>query len=138
MSMTGLPVLCGRRCLMVLAALAVSSCCVAIAGEGVPVAGITLESRDITVVEGDDIAFGRVESTQEFPRRRVGQIAQDDTGFIWFGTQYALYRFDGYSHMAFAGDPSVRTQLGGVFVHAIRGDSSGRLWISTEQGLDIF
>lgn len=138
MSMTGLPVRCGRWCLVVLAALAVYCCGAAFAEERIPYAGITVESRDITVVDGDDIAFGRVENTQEFLPSRVGQIAQDDTGFMWFGTQYGLYRFDGYSHMAFAGDPRARNQLGGVFVHAVSDDASGRLWISTDQGLDIF
>jgi len=92
----------------------------------------------MTMLEGDDIAFGRVENTQEFLPSRVGQIEQDETGFMWFGTQYGLYRFDGYGHMAFAADSRVPNQPGGVYVHAVHGDASGRLWISTDQGLDIF
>lgn len=101
-------------------------------------ARVAAESRVMTVIEGDDIAFSRVENTQEFSQSRVGQIAQDDLGFMWFGTQYGLYRFDGYSHRVFAADPHAGNQLSGVFVYAIYNDKSGRLWISTDQGVDIF
>lgn len=136
--MTGFLALDARRALMGFAVLVAGWFSAAVAAHGSTPAQITTESRPMTVVEGDDIAFGRVENTQEFLPSRVGQIAQDDTGFMWFGTQYGLYRFDGYSHMAFAADPQVRNPLRGVFVHAVQRDRSGRLWISTEQGLDIF
>lgn len=125
-------------CLVGLAALAASYFSAAADARAVTQAHIAAESRPITVIEGDDIAFSRVENSQEFSGSRVGQIAQDDIGFMWFGTQYGLYRFDGYSHLVFAADPKVRNQLSGVFVHAIHNDKSGRLWISTDKGVDIF
>jgi ligand-binding sensor domain-containing protein/signal transduction histidine kinase len=96
------------------------------------------EWRSMTMVEGDDIAFSRVENAQDFLPARVGQISQDDRGFMWFGTQYGLYRFDGYGHIAFSADPTDRHQPGGIFVYAIRKDRAGRLWISTDGGLDVF
>lgn len=99
---------------------------------------IAAESRSVTVVEGYDIAFNRVENTQEFSQSRVGQIAQDASGFMWFGTQYGLYRFDGYSHAVFADDPRVKNQLSGVFIYAVQSDPSGKIWISTDQGVNIF
>ena len=95
-------------------------------------------SHPITLVEGDDIAFSRVENTEEFSQSRVAQIAQDDRGFMWFGTAYGLIRFDGYGHTVFAGHSRARNQLGGVYVSAIAKDSSGRLWIASDQGLDLF
>jgi len=128
----------GRRAPRWLAVLVASCIFAGAAAQASAQARIVVESRTMAVVEGDDIAFGRVENTQEFLPSRVGQIAQDNAGFMWFGTQYGLYRFDGYSHMAFAGDSRARNQPGGVFVHAVRGDTAGRLWISTDQGLDIF
>lgn len=89
-------------------------------------------------MEGDDIAFDRVESAREFLPARVGQIAQDDRGFMWFGTQYGLYRFDGYSHIVFDADPGSENRPRGVYVYAIKRDRTGRLWISTDGGLDVF
>lgn len=100
-------------------------------------AQIAMETHTITVVDGDDIAFRRADNAEEFSRSRVGQIAQDGKGFLWFGTQYGLYRFDGYSHIAFAPDARATTRLSGVFVNAMLHDSAGRLWIASDQGLDI-
>jgi ligand-binding sensor domain-containing protein/signal transduction histidine kinase len=96
------------------------------------------EPRVITIVEGDDIAFSRVENAEEFSRSRVAQIAQDDKGFMWFGTAYGLNRFDGYGYTLFAGNSRVPNQLSGVYVSAIAKDRSGRLWIASDQGLDTF
>ncbi len=96
------------------------------------------EPHVIPIVEGDDIAFSRVENTEEFSQSRVAQIAQDDKGFMWFGTAYGLNRFDGYGHTVFAGDSQARSQLSGVYVSAITKDRAGRLWVASDQGLDIF
>jgi ligand-binding sensor domain-containing protein/signal transduction histidine kinase len=134
--MTGFPALDGRRLLKCLAALALSCLSAGAAAEGS--APVRTGSGQLVVVEGDDIAFGHVENTQEFLPSRVGQVAQDDTGFMWFGTQYGLYRFDGYSHVAFAADSRPGNRIAGVFVHAVHNDASGRLWIPTDQGLDVF
>lgn len=107
-------------------------------GQPVPEARIAEEPRTITIVEGDDIAFSRVANAEEFSQSRVGQIAQDDQGFMWFGTQSGLHRFDGYSHTAFAPDARSRNQVRGAFVYALHKDRTGRLWIATDQGLDVF
>lgn len=102
-----------------------------------PSGGISATTRSITVVEGDDIAFRRVENAEEFSQSRVGQIAQDDKGFMWFGTQYGLNRFDGHGRIMFAPDARATNRLAGVFVYAMLKDRSGRLWIASDQGLDI-
>jgi len=100
-------------------------------------AGITTQTRTIALIDGDDIAFRRAENAEEFSQSRVGQIAQDRQGFLWFGTQYGLNRFDGYSHLVFAPDARATKRLSGVFVNALLDDSAGRLWIASDQGLDI-
>ena len=113
--------------------------CLADAGdrEGATQFGFTALTRSITLVEGDDIAFRHAENAEEFSQSRVGQIAQDDKGFMWFGTQYGLYRFDGHDRTTFAPDARATNRLSGVFVHAMLKDRSGRLWIASDQGLDV-
>lgn len=138
MSMTGTSAATARHVLIALVVLASGGYCLGARAQAPTQTQMLQQSRDMVVVEGDDIAFSRVENTQEFLPSRVGQIAQDQTGFMWFGTQYGLYRFDGYSHMAFAADARRANQPGGVFIHAISNDTSGRLWIATDQGLDAF
>ncbi|MBD9434801.1 hypothetical protein IB223_01745 [Pseudoxanthomonas sp. PXM03] len=127
-----------RRLLTGLLATVLACLSASLMANPLPQGPITTVWRPMTIVEGDDIAFGRVENAQEFLPARVGQIRQDDRGFMWFGTQYGLYRFDGYGHIAFSADPDDANQPGGVFVYAIHKDRAGRLWISTDQGLDVF
>lgn len=63
-------------------------------------------------------------------------MVQDDLGFLWFGTQYGLNRFDGYNFKVFiheAGDPQ---SLSGVNVTTLFKDRDGTLWIGCERFLD--
>ena len=43
--------------------------------------------------------IGRTLTTSEgFPDNNIRCIAQDEDGFMWFGSMYALYRYDGYTY----------------------------------------
>lgn len=45
------------------------------------------------------IIIGRTLTTSEgFPDNNIRCIAQDEDGFMWFGSMYALYRYDGYTY----------------------------------------
>ena len=41
---------------------------------------------------------------------------EDDQGFIWFGTQYGLNRYDGYKFKLFKHEPGRPDSLSGVYV----------------------
>lgn len=65
-------------------------------------------------------------------------IAQDDSGFIWVGTQGGLARFDGYEYRNFLPDPSDPAALPDGYVRALLGDAGG-MWIGTStNGLAYF
>jgi ligand-binding sensor domain-containing protein len=65
-------------------------------------------------------------------------MVQDDQGFMWFGTQYGLNRFDGYSFKVFRPDPDNSNSLSGVFSSALFKDRDGVLWVGCEQFLNRF
>ena len=63
---------------------------------------------------------------------------QDADGFMWFGTQAGLSRFDGYRVTTFrhtAGDPK---SLINNWVKVLHVDRAGRMWIGTDGGLDRY
>ncbi len=65
-------------------------------------------------------------------------IAQDRDGFMWFGTQNGLSRFDGYRFINFRnvnGDPST---LASNYIRVLRVDGKGRMWIGTDGGLALY
>ncbi len=64
--------------------------------------------------------------------------AQDEMGFMWFGTKDGLNRFDGYSFKVFHSDPDNPNGLGSNFIRALFVDKTGRVWAGTDQGIYIF
>ena len=63
--------------------------------DGVIQARVSPEPVQLPMVDANDLRFSRLSSTQGLSQTRVQQIVQDDEGFIWFGTQHGLDRYDG-------------------------------------------
>ncbi len=59
-------------------------------------------------------------------------IIQDNTGYIWIGTQNGLNRFNGYYFDIFRMDAPGKNNLPGSNITALFLDDSGRLWAGTE------
>ncbi|MEO8662600.1 MAG: two-component regulator propeller domain-containing protein [Bryobacteraceae bacterium] len=59
-------------------------------------------------------------------------------GFIWFGTQYGLNRFDGYKSKVFKHELRRADSLSCVYVRALLLDHAGRLWVGCDGYLDRY
>ena len=92
----------------------------------------------LPVVDGHGIRFTRLSTDDGLSQTRVSQIVQDDQGFMWFGSQYGLNRYDGYKFKVFKHEPGNRNSLSGVFIYSLFKDRSGSLWIGCEEFLDKF
>ncbi len=67
------------------------------------------------------------------PQDAINAIVQDSVGYIWFGTQEGLVRFDGVSFTVF--DSRNTEALRANFIHSLFADSRGNLWIGAASGL---
>ncbi len=65
-------------------------------------------------------------------------MLQDKDGFVWIGTTNGLSRFDGYSFKNFFHDNADSTSLHGTGVWAIAEGLDGKLWLSTDAGLEYY
>lgn len=108
------------------------------APERVLQAHVNPEPVQLPVVDANDLRFTHLSTAQGLSQTRVQQIVQDDEGFIWFGTQYGLDRYDGYEFKVFTHDPARTNSLSGVYIHSLFKDRSGSLWIGSDQALDRF
>lgn len=61
--------------------------------------------------------------------------AQDQNGFMWFGTKDGLNRFDGYSFKVFRNDPDDLQSLGDNFIRSLLIDEGNTLYIGTRIGV---
>lgn len=59
----------------------------------------------------------------------VSEIHQDSNGFLWFGTQNGLQRFDGKDFLTFQYDASDPHSLPKNWVTEIEEFSHGNLWV---------
>lgn len=66
-------------------------------------------------------------TTEGLPQDEVSAIVQDSVGYIWFGTQEGLVRFDGVGFTVF--DSHNTEKFRTSFIHGLFADSRGNLWI---------
>jgi len=72
------------------------------------------------------------------PSSRVYKTAQDRDGYVWFGTQDGLARYDGVAFRVLHHDPKDPASLGGNVVNTLFVDRDNRLWCGIEDsGLDL-
>jgi ligand-binding sensor domain-containing protein/GGDEF domain-containing protein len=69
----------------------------------------------------------------------VRTIAQDKDGFMWFGSQEGLHRYDGYQFLSFHHDASDSSSLSSDLISRILIDSRKNLWVATRgNGLNLY
>ena len=81
-----------------------------------------------------NIQFTHLSQAEGLSQNAVTAIAQDQTGYIWIGTQEGLNRYNGYEFFTYehkSGDPK---SLSNSWVWDIFVDRSGVIWIGTDGG----
>jgi serine phosphatase RsbU (regulator of sigma subunit)/ligand-binding sensor domain-containing protein len=75
--------------------------------------------------------FEHLSVKQGLSQADVNCILQDSKGFIWFGTQDGLNRYDGYGFRVFKHDPGDPNSLDESWIVSIGETPDGTLWIGT-------
>ena len=69
---------------------------------------------------------------------QVNVIFRDREGFIWFGTESGLDRFDGFRFNNFFFHQGDRNSLPSNRVDEVQQDADGHIWIHTAAGYCIY
>lgn len=80
------------------------------------------------------LVFNHLTIEDGLSQSSVTCILQDGSGFMWFGTQDGLNRYDGYNIKIFKNDPGDSTSLTDNFIFSIYEDLSGTLFVETQSG----
>jgi signal transduction histidine kinase/ligand-binding sensor domain-containing protein/AraC-like DNA-binding protein len=89
--------------------------------------------------QSDDLYFDNFTIEDGLSNNLVHCVFQDSKGWIWFGTNQGVNRFNGYKFTAFQNNPFDSTSLAGLLVRVIFEDNKGNLWVGTESGgLNLF
>ena len=92
-----------------------------------------------TQAQRQNVRFTYLTTNQGLSQNNVTCILQDRKGFMWFGTQDGLNKFDGYSYTLYRNDPQKSTSISHSYIHTLFEDQQGRLWVGTDAGgLSLF
>jgi ligand-binding sensor domain-containing protein/signal transduction histidine kinase len=92
----------------------------------------------LPIVEGADLRFAHVSFGESRSHGRISSILEDDQGFLWFGTNSGLERYDGYRLREFRHDPGNPNSLSGSYINALFKDRSGKLWVASDEYLERY
>ncbi len=74
-------------------------------------------------------SFTRFDNTNGLSNNQIGSIFKDSRGFMWFGTNFGLNRYDGHQVKVYIADKNDSTTLIYNSVSEIQEDVDGNLWI---------
>ena len=81
-----------------------------------------------------DIDFENISLDEGLSQSVVTSIIQDKRGFLWFGTQDGLNRYDGNNFKVYKHDRDDPKSLSDSFVVVLHEDQTGTIWIGTNNG----
>jgi diguanylate cyclase (GGDEF)-like protein len=86
-----------------------------------------------------NIRFVHMGVDQGLSQETVLAITQGSQGFMWFGTQAGLNRYDGYNFKVYRHDETEPRSLSADWVFSIAQETNGGLWVGTDGGgLNLF
>jgi ligand-binding sensor domain-containing protein/signal transduction histidine kinase len=85
-----------------------------------------------------EIEFRHLKVKDGLSQSWVKSICQDLYGFMWFGTNEGLNKYDGYSFTVYKNNPEDEHSISNNAIESIFEDKSGNLWVGTENGLNLY
>lgn len=86
----------------------------------------------------EDIEFNRLTNRDGLSNSHINAILKDNKGYVWFGTQAGLARYDGFRIKMFLNNNISSASLPNNSVDEIQQDANGNLWIHTDMGYCVY
>ncbi|MCB0748113.1 MAG: hypothetical protein KDC90_11685, partial [Ignavibacteriae bacterium] len=81
------------------------------------------------------IKFNHLTVEDGLSNNKVFAVIQDRYGFMWFGTDDGLNRYDGYNFKIFKNNPDDSSSISDNTVRSLFEDKKGNIWIGTKSGV---
>ena len=86
------------------------------------------------VFAGQSLIFDHLTVRDGLSQSSVTCMLQDEKGFMWFGTQDGLNRYDGYTFRIYKNNPSDASSLAENFIFSLYESEAGILYVETQNG----
>lgn len=88
--------------------------------------------------QNGNLYFSQLSTSHGLSNIHVTDIVQDEMGFLWFGTQNGLNRYDGNTFKVYKNNQQDSHSIAGSSINCFLSDRKGNLWIGTTQGLSLY
>jgi ligand-binding sensor domain-containing protein len=92
---------------------------------------VALNPPALLLAQDRPAKFERLGLEQGVSQNAIFCMLQDHQGFMWFGTQDGLNKYDGYSFTVYYHDAQDSSSLSESWITSIYEDRSGTLWVGT-------
>ncbi len=99
---------------------------------------LTLSGPLLLHARQQEFTFEHLTTADGLATHTVNTIFQDAQGFLWFGTEKGLHKYDGYRITGYQHDEDTPHSLSHNRVTAIHEDQEEALWVGTRDGLNRF
>lgn len=97
-----------------------------------------ISSVKAAVVEITNPRFDLLSTQDGLSQKTVQVVFQDSYGFLWFGTQEGLNKYDGQKVTVFRHSPGDPKSISNDVIRDVTQDSKGNIWIATSGGLNRY
>ena len=81
--------------------------------------------------QSKEVQFDHLSMKDGLSMNPIMTIAQDNAGFLWFGTPDGLNRYDGYNFKVYKSDENDPNSLSDNFITALSVSREGNIWVGT-------
>ncbi|MBC8051498.1 MAG: response regulator [Sphingobacteriaceae bacterium] len=99
---------------------------------------ITLLSIGESKAQNTSLKFTHVTNTHGLSQSTVTSIIKDRYGFMWFGTQDGLNKYDGSKMTVYRNDPGNPKSIRRNYIQSVYEDKQGNIWVGTLGALSLY
>ena len=85
-----------------------------------------------------ELKFKHLKSNNGLSSNITSVILEDKNGFMWFGTDAGLNKFDGFRVTIYTYGEEEKKHLSNGVIKSLWEEKSGRIWIGTDKGLNLY
>ncbi len=85
-----------------------------------------------------NVLFTQLTIKDGLSQRTITSITQDSAGYLWFGSQEGLNRYDGHNIKVYMSDNMHDNSLSNDWITDLISDKEGTLWVGTDGGLNQY
>ncbi len=92
----------------------------------------------LDALAGNNNHLDQISLNEGLSQSEVRTIVQDSRGYMWFGTQDGLNRYDGFEIKQFHNDPFDKQTLPSDEIICLYEDTRKQVWVGTRQGICVY